>query len=186
LGKSFDTHGLLGPWLTTADEIPYPHALEMVLTVNGKQRQRDVTSGMIYNIFQQIAYMTTVMTLLPGDVLATGTPAGVGIAQGQFLRDGDVVKVEITGLGGIEHIVRAERKRGGKGLVLGQRRACRLGSYHEMPQKNRRPRVVHSGFLSHGADQSGAVTQGPSMRSIAGMDPEGAPWLCLTCQPAAA
>jgi 2-keto-4-pentenoate hydratase/2-oxohepta-3-ene-1,7-dioic acid hydratase in catechol pathway len=110
LGKSFDTHGPLGPWLTTDDEIADPHALEIVLTVNGEERQRDQTSGMIYNIFQQIAYLSTVMTLLPGDVLATGTPAGVGIAHGKFLRDGDVVRVEITGLGAIENKVSAETK----------------------------------------------------------------------------
>jgi 2-keto-4-pentenoate hydratase/2-oxohepta-3-ene-1,7-dioic acid hydratase in catechol pathway len=109
LGKSFDTHGPLGPWLTTDDEIADPHALEIVLTVNGEERQRDMTNGMIYNIFQQIAYLTTVMTLLPGDVLATGTPAGVGIAHGRFLRDGDVVRVEIAGLGAIENKVRAEK-----------------------------------------------------------------------------
>ncbi len=108
LGKSFDTHGPLGPWLTTDDEIVDPHALEMVLTVNGEERQRDRTNGMIYNIFQQIAYLTTVMTLLPGDVLATGTPAGVGIAHGKFLRDGDIIRVEIGGLGAIENKVRAE------------------------------------------------------------------------------
>jgi len=110
LGKSFDTHGPLGPWLTTDDEIVDPHALDIVLTVNGEERQRDKTSGMIYNIFQQIAYLTTVMTLLPGDVLATGTPAGVGIAQGKFLRHGDVVRVEIAGLGAIENKVKAEAK----------------------------------------------------------------------------
>jgi 2-keto-4-pentenoate hydratase/2-oxohepta-3-ene-1,7-dioic acid hydratase in catechol pathway len=110
LGKSFDTHGPLGPWLTTDDEIADPHALEMVLTVNGEERQRDKTSGMIYNIFQQIAYLTTVMTLLPGDVLATGTPAGVGIAHGKFLRAGDVVRVEIFGLGAIENKVRPEQR----------------------------------------------------------------------------
>jgi 2-keto-4-pentenoate hydratase/2-oxohepta-3-ene-1,7-dioic acid hydratase in catechol pathway len=109
LGKSFDTHGPLGPWLTTDDEIADPHALEMVLTVNGEERQRDMTNGMIYNIFQQIAYLTTVMTLLAGDVLATGTPAGVGIAQGKFLRDGDVVRVEIAELGAIENKVVAEK-----------------------------------------------------------------------------
>jgi 2-keto-4-pentenoate hydratase/2-oxohepta-3-ene-1,7-dioic acid hydratase in catechol pathway len=108
LGKSFDTHGPLGPWLTTDDEIADPHGLEMVLTVNGEERQRDQTSGMIYNIFQQIAYLTTVMTLLPGDVLATGTPAGVGIALGKFLRAGDVVRVEIAGLGAIENTVLEE------------------------------------------------------------------------------
>jgi 2-keto-4-pentenoate hydratase/2-oxohepta-3-ene-1,7-dioic acid hydratase in catechol pathway len=111
LGKSFDTHGPLGPWLTTDDEIPDPHALEMVLTVNGEERQRDRTSGMIYNIFAQIAYLSTVMTLQPGDILATGTPAGVGIAHGKFLRAGDVVRVEISGLGAIENKVQAELQR---------------------------------------------------------------------------
>jgi 2-keto-4-pentenoate hydratase/2-oxohepta-3-ene-1,7-dioic acid hydratase in catechol pathway len=109
LGKSFDTHGPLGPWLTTDDEIADPHALEIVLSVNGEECQRDNTGGMIYNIFQQIAYLTTVMTLLPGDVLATGTPAGVGIARGKFLRAGDVVRVEIAGLGAIENKVEAEK-----------------------------------------------------------------------------
>jgi 2-keto-4-pentenoate hydratase/2-oxohepta-3-ene-1,7-dioic acid hydratase in catechol pathway len=108
LGKSFDTHGPIGPWLTTDDEIADPHALEMTLTVNGEERQRDVTSGMIYNIFQQIAYLSTVMTLQPGDILSTGTPSGVGIAHGKFLRAGDVVRVEIAGLGAIENTVRAE------------------------------------------------------------------------------
>jgi len=108
LGKSFDTHGPIGPWLTTDDEIADPHALEMTLTVNGEERQRDVTRGMIYNIFQQIAYLTTVMTLQPGDILSTGTPSGVGIAHGKFLRAGDVVRVEIAGLGAIENTDRAE------------------------------------------------------------------------------
>jgi 2-keto-4-pentenoate hydratase/2-oxohepta-3-ene-1,7-dioic acid hydratase in catechol pathway len=110
LGKSFDTHGPLGPWLTTDDEIHDPHALEMVLTVNGEQRQSDVTGGMIYNIFAQIAYLSTVMTLYPGDVISTGTPAGVGIGLGKYLRDGDVVRVEISGLGAIENRVRAEAR----------------------------------------------------------------------------
>jgi 2-keto-4-pentenoate hydratase/2-oxohepta-3-ene-1,7-dioic acid hydratase in catechol pathway len=63
---------------------------------------------MIYDIRQQIAYLSTVMTLEPGDILATGTPAGVGIASGRFLRDGDVVNVEISGLGSISNIVVAE------------------------------------------------------------------------------
>jgi 2-keto-4-pentenoate hydratase/2-oxohepta-3-ene-1,7-dioic acid hydratase in catechol pathway len=110
LGKSFDTHGPIGPWLTTDDEIPDPHALEISLSVNGEERQRDNTSGMIYNIFQQIAYLTTVMTLLPGDILSTGTPSGVGIAHGKFLRAGDVVRVEVAGLGAIENTVRAEAR----------------------------------------------------------------------------
>jgi 2-keto-4-pentenoate hydratase/2-oxohepta-3-ene-1,7-dioic acid hydratase in catechol pathway len=109
LGKSFDTHGPIGPWLTTDDEIADPHALEMVLTVNGEERQRSSTGDMIYNIYDQIAYLSTVMTLEPGDILATGTPAGVGIAKGQFLKAGDVVRVEIEGLGAIENTVIPER-----------------------------------------------------------------------------
>jgi 2-keto-4-pentenoate hydratase/2-oxohepta-3-ene-1,7-dioic acid hydratase in catechol pathway len=108
LGKSFDTHGPLGPWLTTADEVPDPHALEMVLTVNGQERQRSSTADMIYDIRAQIAYLSTVMTLFPGDVIATGTPSGVGIASGRFLAPGDCVRVEITGLGALENSFVAE------------------------------------------------------------------------------
>jgi 2-keto-4-pentenoate hydratase/2-oxohepta-3-ene-1,7-dioic acid hydratase in catechol pathway len=103
LGKSFDTHGPLGPWLTTADEIPDPAALEMVLTLNGEERQRCSTGDMIYAIPAQIAYLSTVMTLMPGDVIATGTPSGVGISSRRFMRQGDVVRVAITGLGAIEN-----------------------------------------------------------------------------------
>jgi 2-keto-4-pentenoate hydratase/2-oxohepta-3-ene-1,7-dioic acid hydratase in catechol pathway len=109
LGKSFDTHGPIGPWITTDDEVADPHDLLMTLTVNGEERQRTSTGDMIYNIFEQIAYLSTVMTLEPGDLLATGTPAGVGIARGQFLKDGDVVRVAISGLGAIENRVVAER-----------------------------------------------------------------------------
>jgi 2-keto-4-pentenoate hydratase/2-oxohepta-3-ene-1,7-dioic acid hydratase in catechol pathway len=109
LGKSFDTHGPIGPWLTTDDEVSDPHALTMRLTVNGEERQKSSTGDMIYNIFDQIAYLSTVMTLEPGDLLATGTPAGVGIARGQFLKDGDVIRVEIDELGAIENRVQAER-----------------------------------------------------------------------------
>jgi 2-keto-4-pentenoate hydratase/2-oxohepta-3-ene-1,7-dioic acid hydratase in catechol pathway len=103
LGKSFDTHGPIGPWLTTADEIPDPHALTLSLTVNGETRQSSSTGDMIYNIAAQIAYLSTVMTLEPGDLIATGTPSGVGIAAGSFLKQGDVVRVEVTGLGAIEN-----------------------------------------------------------------------------------
>lgn len=109
LGKSFDTHGPIGPWITTDDEVADPHDLLMTLTVNGEERQRTSTGDMIYNIFEQIAYLSSVMTLEPGDLLATGTPAGVGIARGQFLKDGDVVRVAISGLGAIENRVVAER-----------------------------------------------------------------------------
>lgn len=103
LGKSFDTHGPIGPWITTADEIKDPHALEMELTVNGEVRQKADTGGMIYTIYQQIEYLSTVMTLEPGDVIITGTPSGVGIASNRFLKPGDIVRVSISGLGAIEN-----------------------------------------------------------------------------------
>jgi 2-keto-4-pentenoate hydratase/2-oxohepta-3-ene-1,7-dioic acid hydratase in catechol pathway len=103
LGKSFDTHGPIGPWLTTDDEIADPHALNMWLTVNGEERQRTSTADMIYNIYAQIEYLSTAMTLEPGDIIATGTPSGVGIARNQFLKAGDVVRVEIDKLGAIEN-----------------------------------------------------------------------------------
>ena len=109
LGKSFDTHGPLGPWITTADEVPNPHGLMMHLTVNGEERQRTTTGGMIYNIRQQIAYLSQVMTLEPGDVLSTGTPSGVGMSTGNFLKDGDVVRVEVDGLGAIVNRMVAEK-----------------------------------------------------------------------------
>ncbi|WP_167132569.1 fumarylacetoacetate hydrolase family protein [Paramicrobacterium chengjingii] len=108
LGKSFDTHGPIGPWLTTADEIDDPQALIMQLSVNGEVRQQGVTDDMIYNIADQIAYLTQVMTLEPGDILATGTPSGIGAPTGNFLRAGDVVRAEISGLGAIENTVVAE------------------------------------------------------------------------------
>lgn len=103
LGKSFDTHGPIGPWITTDDEIADPHALTMWLTVNGEERQRTPTGDMIYNIYDQIEYLSTVMTLEPGDLIATGTPAGVGIASNRFLKPNDVVRVEIEKLGAIEN-----------------------------------------------------------------------------------
>lgn len=105
LGKSFDTHGPIGPWISTDDEIVDPHALEMVLKVNGEERQRKSTGDMIYDIYAQIEYLTTVMTLEPGDILATGTPEGVGVALGKLLKVGDVVRAEIESLGFIENTV---------------------------------------------------------------------------------
>lgn len=105
LGKSFDTHGPIGPWLTTDDEIEDPLALQMTLTVNGEIRQDWPTNDMIYDIYSQIAYLTQVMTLLPGDILATGTPSGIGAPTGNFLKVGDVVRAEIAGLGAIENRV---------------------------------------------------------------------------------
>ncbi|WP_322030281.1 fumarylacetoacetate hydrolase family protein [Paraburkholderia sp. J76] len=110
LGKSFNTHGPFGPWLVTPDEIADPHALKMRMLVNGECRQEVSTGEMIYNIWQQIACLSTVMTLEPGDVLATGTPSGVGGAHKppRFLNIGDVMRVEIDGVGHIENVVVAE------------------------------------------------------------------------------
>ena len=105
LGKSFDTHGPIGPWITTADEVPDPEALRMTLTVNGEVRQSHRTDDMIHGIAAQIAELTTVMTLMPGDLIATGTPSGIGAPSGRFLRPGDVVRAEIEGLGAIENRV---------------------------------------------------------------------------------
>ncbi|MYY04537.1 fumarylacetoacetate hydrolase family protein [Streptomyces sp. ATexAB-D23] len=108
LGKSFDTHGPIGPWLTTDDEIADPHNLRMTLTVNGEIRQDWPTNDMIHDIYEQIAYLSQVFTLMPGDILATGTPAGIGAPTGDFLKTGDVVRAEIEGLGHIENRVIAE------------------------------------------------------------------------------
>jgi 2-keto-4-pentenoate hydratase/2-oxohepta-3-ene-1,7-dioic acid hydratase in catechol pathway len=108
LGKSFDTHGPIGPWITTADEVPDPQALMPSAIVNGEERQRSSTGDMIYTIRQQIAYLTTVMTLEPGDLIATGTPAGVGVASGRYLRHGDIVRVEVDRLGALENRVTQE------------------------------------------------------------------------------
>ena len=108
LGKSFDTHGPIGPWIVTADEISDPMALEMQLSVNGELRQRASTADMIYDIYRQIEYLSSVMTLEPGDILATGTPSGIGAPTGRFLQPGDVMRLTISELGTIEHRVIAE------------------------------------------------------------------------------
>jgi 2-keto-4-pentenoate hydratase/2-oxohepta-3-ene-1,7-dioic acid hydratase in catechol pathway len=106
LGKSFNTHGPIGPWLVTADELKDPHALQMRMLVNGEKMQETNTSDMVYNVWQQIAHLSTVMTLEPGDVIATGTPSGVGVAAKppRFRRAGDVMRVEIDGIGHIENV----------------------------------------------------------------------------------
>jgi 2-keto-4-pentenoate hydratase/2-oxohepta-3-ene-1,7-dioic acid hydratase in catechol pathway len=106
LGKSFDTHGVIGPWLVTADEVD-PHTLPIRTLVNGELRQSSNTSNLIFDCFDAVALLSSVCTLEPGDVVATGTPGGVGMATGNYLTAGDVVRVEIDGIGAIEnHIVR--------------------------------------------------------------------------------
>ena len=103
LGKSFDTHAPFGPWITTADEVGDPHGLEIQCLVNGEVRQHSNTRLMIHKVWDQIAHLTQVMTLEPGDVIFTGTCSGVGAAFNppKFLKAGDTVRVEIESLGAI-------------------------------------------------------------------------------------
>ncbi|KAF1066017.1 fumarylacetoacetate hydrolase family protein [Variovorax sp.] len=107
LGKSFDTHGPFGPWLVTRDEIPDPHALRLRTWVNGELRQDGNTAQMIHRIEAMLVELTTAFTLEPGDVLSTGSPAGVGglMDPPRYLVPGDVVRVEIEGIGHIENRV---------------------------------------------------------------------------------
>ena len=110
IGKSFDTTGPCGPWMVTDDDIANPHDLAMRLFVNGELRQDESTSGMVYDIYDQIVHLSTAMTLEPGDLIATGTPSGVGVSMSPpvFLKVGDVVREEIAGIGIIENKVIAE------------------------------------------------------------------------------
>ena len=110
LGKSFDTHAPMGPWIVTADEIGDPHALDIRCHVNGEKRQDSNTRHLVFNIWQQIEHLSVGMTLEPGDVLFTGTPGGVGAAMDprRFLQPGDVVRCEIERLGHIEAVMQAE------------------------------------------------------------------------------
>jgi 2-keto-4-pentenoate hydratase/2-oxohepta-3-ene-1,7-dioic acid hydratase in catechol pathway len=106
LGKSFDTHAPIGPWIVTADAID-PHRLDIRSYVNGEQRQHSNTRHFIFDCYSMIETLSKVMTLEPGDVIFTGTPAGVGAARRPplWLRAGDVVRVEIEGIGAIENRV---------------------------------------------------------------------------------
>jgi 2-keto-4-pentenoate hydratase/2-oxohepta-3-ene-1,7-dioic acid hydratase in catechol pathway len=110
LGKSFDTHAPMGPWIVTADEVGDPHALDIKCWVNGEQRQNSNTRHLVFDIWHQIEHLSTGMTLEPGDCLFTGTPGGIGAAMDprRFLQPGDVVRVEVAGLGHIEGTMVAE------------------------------------------------------------------------------
>jgi len=107
MGKSFDTHGPIGPWLVTADEIPDPQALGIRTWVNGALLQDGSTRDMVYSCAQQIEHLSTAFTLEPGDIISTGTPAGVGIVRKPpvLLKAGDVVRVEIERVGALENPV---------------------------------------------------------------------------------
>ena len=107
LGKSFDTHGPIGPWIVTPDEIENPHALDVRTYVNGEPRQAFNTRDMIWNCYRLVELLSTVFTLEPGDVVSTGTGRGVGMRRDppSFLQPGDVVRIEIEAIGAIENRV---------------------------------------------------------------------------------
>jgi 2-keto-4-pentenoate hydratase/2-oxohepta-3-ene-1,7-dioic acid hydratase in catechol pathway len=125
MGKSFDTHGPLGPWIVTAEELHDPHALGIRTYVNDELRQDGNTREMIFNCFQQVAHLSQAFTLEPGDVIATGTPAGIGAVRQPFpdglLKVGDTVRVEIDRIGALENTVTEEPE----GFVVGERAEVR-------------------------------------------------------------
>lgn len=110
IGKSFDSHGPMGPYLVTPDEVGDPHNLDIRCLVNGEQRQNSNTRHLIFDCFDAIEHLTQAFTLDVGDVLFMGTPSGVGVAMQppSWLEEGDVVRVEIEKLGYIENTVVAE------------------------------------------------------------------------------
>lgn len=110
LGKSFDTHAPFGPWITTADEVGDAHALGVRCFVNGERRQNSNTKNLIFSIWDQIAHVSKVMTLEPGDLIFTGTPGGVAMAMKPpvYLKPGDRVRVEIDKLGALDAVCAAE------------------------------------------------------------------------------
>jgi len=110
MGKSFDTFAPMGPYITSADEIPDPHALDIRLSIGGEVLQHSNTRELIFKIPELVAYLSSIVTLEPGDVVATGTPAGVGFARRppRYLQPGDEVVVSIEGLGELRSPVIAE------------------------------------------------------------------------------
>jgi ureidoglycolate lyase len=110
LGKSFDGHAPFGPWITTLDEAGDPHGLGIRSFVNGEKRQESNTRHLLFDLWHQIAYVSQVMTLEPGDLIFTGTPGGVGMGfqPPKYLKDGDVVRIETDRLGHLEAVCREE------------------------------------------------------------------------------
>ena len=101
-GKSYDSFAPIGPWLVTADEVPDPHAIDLWLEVNGQRVQSGSTRNFIFGVPTVVSYISQFMTLEPGDIVLTGTPAGVGLGQKPapwYLKPGDVVRLGATGLG---------------------------------------------------------------------------------------
>ncbi len=110
MGKTFDTFAPMGPWIVTADEIADPHALDIQLEIDGEILQNSNTRELIFKIPELIAFLSSVFTLEPGDIVSTGTPAGVGVARTpqRFLRPGEEVTVRIAGIGELVNPVVAE------------------------------------------------------------------------------
>ncbi len=104
-GKGMDTGAPMGPWIVTKDEIPDPHSLRLGLKVNGETRQDSNTGNMIFKIDKIIEFITDGITLKPGDIIATGTPPGVALATGKYLKHGDVVEAYIERIGTLRNIV---------------------------------------------------------------------------------
>ncbi len=110
MGKTFDTFAPLGPWIVTADEIADPHALDIQLDINGEVLQKSNTRELIFKIPDLIAFLSSVFTLEPGDIVSTGTPAGVGFTRNppRFLRPGEEVAIKIQGIGELRNPIVAE------------------------------------------------------------------------------
>jgi 2-keto-4-pentenoate hydratase/2-oxohepta-3-ene-1,7-dioic acid hydratase in catechol pathway len=106
-GKSLDGACPMGPWIVTRDEVPDPHALAIRCRVNGVVKQDSSTAELIFDVPAIVEWLSRGMTLLPGDIVATGTPSGVGFARTppEFLKPGDVVECEIEGIGTIRNTV---------------------------------------------------------------------------------
>lgn len=112
MGKWHDSFCPMGPCLVSADAVPDPQRLEIHLEVNGQEKQAGSTSQMIFPVAAIIAFLSSFVTLEPGDVISTGTPAGVGSARGEFLRPGDLVRASIEGIGVLENPVSSDNDDG--------------------------------------------------------------------------
>lgn len=110
-GKNFHRSGAMGPWIVTADEIPDPQSLRLATRVNGTTMQDDTTAHMLFGVAEIVAYVSSFTPLAAGDVIATGTPSGVGAGRTPpvWLREGDVVEIEIERVGALRNAVAAER-----------------------------------------------------------------------------
>lgn len=112
-GKSVDGSAPMGPWLLTSDELTDPSGLDIVLTVNGEERQRSNTSNLVFTVQKLVSFLSGLMTLEPGDVILTGTPGGVGVARDPqvFLKDGDIVRIEVDQVGALENKVALQKEK---------------------------------------------------------------------------